>query len=184
MRERYMKQVKKLLRVPSRKKRDILRDLEEAFASAAEHGETEQQVIDRLGTPEEFSAAMGSPADETAYCRQRTLLRLCISLTVCLGAFGLRAGLLRAWKQSLGIIGGADGPTFIYTADGAELSWAQQLFYWVRHIAGLVISLFGGPGWTPGWAKLLSLVGALAFLAALVQLIRLIRLRPRRKGRA
>ena len=36
---------------------ELRRDLEEAFASAAEHGETEQQVIRRLGTPEEFAAS-------------------------------------------------------------------------------------------------------------------------------
>ena len=58
MREQYIRQVKRLLKVPRRKKRDILRDLEESFAAAAEHGETEQQVLDRLGTPEEFAALL------------------------------------------------------------------------------------------------------------------------------
>ena len=32
-----------------------MRDLNEIFASATEHGETEQQVIERLGTPQEFA---------------------------------------------------------------------------------------------------------------------------------
>lgn len=32
-----------------------MRDLNEVFASALEHGETEQQVIERLGTPKEFA---------------------------------------------------------------------------------------------------------------------------------
>ena len=53
MKERYIKQVKKEFGLClSRKKRnEIIRDLNEIFASALEHGETEQQVIERLGTP-------------------------------------------------------------------------------------------------------------------------------------
>ena len=58
MKEQYIKLVCKELTVPRRQKKDIIRDLEEAFASAKEHGETEEQVIERLGTPEEFAAGM------------------------------------------------------------------------------------------------------------------------------
>ena len=32
-------------------KKEVVRDLNEVFASAMEHGETEQQIIQRLGTP-------------------------------------------------------------------------------------------------------------------------------------
>lgn len=54
----YIKQVKKSLNISHKTKAEILRDLEEAFASAAEHEETEQQVMDRLGTPEEFAESI------------------------------------------------------------------------------------------------------------------------------
>ena len=40
--EQYIRQVKKALTVPRAKKNEILRDLQEAFDSALEHGETEQ----------------------------------------------------------------------------------------------------------------------------------------------
>ena len=55
MKEQYIRQVEKELKVPRNRKREILRDLQEAFASALEHGETEAQVIQRLGTPKEFA---------------------------------------------------------------------------------------------------------------------------------
>ena len=58
MKEKYIKQVKKRLAVPSSKRKTVLQDLEKTFASAAEHGETEQQVIARLGTPEQFAAGI------------------------------------------------------------------------------------------------------------------------------
>lgn len=51
MKEQYIKQVKKELSLPRKVKKEVLRDLNEVFASALEHGETEQQVIQRLGTP-------------------------------------------------------------------------------------------------------------------------------------
>lgn len=53
--EQYIRQVKKALTGPRAKKDEILRDLQEAFDSALEHGETEQDVIERLGPPAEFA---------------------------------------------------------------------------------------------------------------------------------
>lgn len=55
MKEQYIKQVEKELSLPHKAKREVVRDLNEVFASALEHGETEQQVIQRLGTPKEFA---------------------------------------------------------------------------------------------------------------------------------
>lgn len=55
MKEKYIRQVKRQLRTTDRVKQEILRDLEEIFSSALEHGETEQQVLERLGKPREFA---------------------------------------------------------------------------------------------------------------------------------
>lgn len=51
MKEQYIRQVKKGLILPRSAKAEVVRDLQEIFASAAEHGESEQQVAERLGTP-------------------------------------------------------------------------------------------------------------------------------------
>ena len=56
IKEQYIKKTAKELTVPGKIKKEILRDLNEIFASALENGETEQQVIKRLGTPQEFAA--------------------------------------------------------------------------------------------------------------------------------
>ena len=42
MKEEYIRRVGRLLALPGKQKREVLRDLEEIFASGAEHGETEQ----------------------------------------------------------------------------------------------------------------------------------------------
>ena len=49
MKEQYIKQVEKELSLPRKMKKEVVRDLNEVFASAMEHGETEQQVIQRFG---------------------------------------------------------------------------------------------------------------------------------------
>ena len=66
--EQYIRQVKKVLTVPRAKKDEILRDLQEAFDSALEHGETEQDVIERLGSPTEFA---GNIEDQRGIKRKR-----------------------------------------------------------------------------------------------------------------
>ena len=58
MKETYIRQVKQALLLPKKKKEAIARDLREAFACALEHGETEQQVIERLGSPAEFARSV------------------------------------------------------------------------------------------------------------------------------
>ena len=51
--EQYIKQVEKELCLPRKENKEVVRDWNEVFASALEHGETEQQVIERLGTTKE-----------------------------------------------------------------------------------------------------------------------------------
>lgn len=158
MKERYIRQVGRYLRTSQTKKREILRDLEETFAAAAEHGETEQQVLDRLGTPEEFAAAMAEPGDEAVWRRQRTVRRLLTALAAAAAIFGVRAAAMAAREASLGIIGGADGPTMIFVAGPGHSLWE------------LLLNLTAGPG----WAGVLGLLGLLALVTAAVLLIRLL----------
>ena len=78
MKEQYIKQVKKELHLPRNRKTEVLRDLNEIFTSTLEHGETESQVIKRLGTPKEFadSTAEQFGIDNTAPQRRKKCLQL------------------------------------------------------------------------------------------------------------
>lgn len=55
MRKEYINSVKKHLNCSPREKKEIIRDLNEIFESANEHGESDQDVIDRLGAPSEYA---------------------------------------------------------------------------------------------------------------------------------
>ena len=122
MKERYIRQVQKHLRLPRKAKTDVLRDLEEAFASAAEHCETEAQVIERLGTPESFAESIheqlgidsaGKEAGKTAV--------LIFSVLICAAAFSA-AFFIHVSRPAPNIIGQAVSVTGIQIiGDGIDV---------------------------------------------------------------
>ncbi len=93
MKEKYIKQVKRLLMVSGSKKQEILRDLSEIFQSAQEHGDTQEQVIKRLGTPEEFvediHERMGIHGEE----KKRRKIGFIIGSMVLVAAMALTIGI-------------------------------------------------------------------------------------------
>ena len=75
MKKQYIRQIRKDLHIPRSAKTEVVRDLQEIFASAAEHGESEQQVAERLGTPREFADRRSRsmpPQPRSACCPARS----------------------------------------------------------------------------------------------------------------
>ena len=93
MKKQYIRQVRKDLHIPRSAKTEVVRDLQEIFASAAEHGESEQQVAERLGPPREFAdrTAEQFGFDPAARRRRNRLIQIAISLAVAAAAFALYA---------------------------------------------------------------------------------------------
>ena len=97
----------------------LLRDLEEIFASGAEHGETEQGIIQRLGTPEEYAAGV-----ELSLGKPRSggkLAGLVLSCVACVVCFGLFWAAQHSWVPE-DAIGFAQGSTSIQVESGVNLS--------------------------------------------------------------
>ena len=103
MKKQYIRQVRKDLHIPRSAKTEVVRDLQEIFASAAEHGESEQQVAERLGTPREFAdrTAEQFGFDSAARRRRNRLIQIAISLAAA------------AQRVPPGAIGQADAMTNI-----------------------------------------------------------------------
>lgn len=149
MKERYIKQVKKEFGLClSRKKRnEIIRDLNEIFASALEHGETEQQVIERLGTPNDFAKNTIDQfdANNTAPKRKRGIISSAIFLLVAVVAFSIFT-IAQFGKAPNNAIGAADAMTNIQ----------------VEGALGIDI------------AKMMLVIGLIAVVIAIIQIIRTI----------
>lgn len=136
--ESYIKQVKKALMLSRKKKAEIMRDLQEAFVSASEHGETDQQVIDRLGTPEDFVASIheqfGINSEEVEKRRNRS--HIGIALIIALAAFAISAA-IHFSKTPPNTIGQADAMTSIQIS-GTGIDFAV-LFLALGLIAVLIM---------------------------------------------
>jgi len=112
MKEHYIKQVKRELLISRRQKNDVLRDLDEVFTSAMEHGETEQQVIERLGKDFAISTEEQLGIDRTALRKRNNIIFIIISIGVSVLAFVL-FGTLHSKQLPDGVIGQADAMTNI-----------------------------------------------------------------------
>ena len=114
MREVYIKQVKKELLLPKKQKQIVLRDLEEMFASAKEHGESEQQVIERLGAPKEFviNTEEQFGVDHASVKTRRGIIHIVSSVIVAVVAF-IVFGVMQLGKTPDNVIGQADAMTNI-----------------------------------------------------------------------
>lgn len=125
MKQQYIRQVKKALNLPREQKAEVLRDLDEAFASALEHGETERQVIERLGTPDEFADSIHEQLGIACPDRRRRKRKICIALTVLVSAIAFAiAFFMRAERPAQNIIGQADAMTNIQiVGSGVDMFW-------------------------------------------------------------
>lgn len=114
MREQYIKQVKKELHLPRKAKKEIVRDLNEVFTSALEHGETEQQIIERLGAPKVFAAnteeQLGAGSTIPKY--RKDMMSGILALVVSVVSFVIY-GMIQSQQLPDGVIGQADAMTTI-----------------------------------------------------------------------
>ena len=136
MKDRYIKQVKQALKLPREKKGEIVRDLQEAFASAAEHSETDEQVIARLGTPKDFAASIHEQLGIGGEAKKRRrLFQIGGTLVAALAAFSMCAA-IHVSRTLPHIIGQADAMTSMQVS-GAGLDPAD-LFLALGMIAALI----------------------------------------------
>lgn len=114
MKKQYIKQVKRELSVSLRAKKEIVRDLEEVFASALEHGENETQVMERLGSPKDFAENMEEQIgfDRVGYRNRNKLIQIVCSFATALAFFVIYI-VVKALQIPQNVIGQADSMTGI-----------------------------------------------------------------------
>ena len=129
MKEQYIKQVEKELCLPRNEKKEVVRDLNEVFASALEHGETEQQVIECLGTPKEFAenTAEQLGIDSTASQKRKGIISSIVALVTAITAFVICAT-AKVGKVPDGSIGQADAQTNIQVEGALSFDLTQIVF--------------------------------------------------------
>lgn len=132
---RYLRAVRRRLALPKNMKERVMDDLRSSIGERREAGQTDAEIIAALGPAKQAAAEL--TAQLPGYAFRKSPWRF-----VCLGAavLALLVGLLKTVTNlrgfaSVGVIGGADGPTEIFIAGPQIFDWADVM------IAGIVLVL-------------------------------------------
>lgn len=141
MKEKYIKQVNSELAVSKKQKKEVIRDLNEAFVSALEHGETEQQVIERLGSPKDFVDNIHEQLgiDCIANWKRKKILHITIAAVIAVIAFFV-SFLIKVLRVPQNVIGQVDTMTSI-KVEGVAID-PMILFSLLGIVAVVVVIIF------------------------------------------
>lgn len=139
MEERYLRQVKRVLCLPGKRKEEVLRDLREAFASAKENGEPAEAVIERLGSPEDFAGGIHEQLGIDAAAKRRRKDVFVGAMLLLLAAAWLVLWLSRALRPAENVIGQADAMTSIQVSGSSAVPLLLGLAAAVLVVGGALL---------------------------------------------
>lgn len=130
---RYLRAVRRRLSLSGQMKDRVMDDLRSSINERREAGQTDAEIFAALGPAKQAAQLPG-------YAFRKSPLRF-----VCLGAavLALLAGLLKTVTNlrgfaSVGVIGGADGPTEIFIAGPQIFDWADVIAAGIVLVLGLI----------------------------------------------
>lgn len=128
--KRYMNAIERHLRVDRKTRVRIMTELASDFQSRREVGQSDKEIMTELGTPEEvaaqFNRALGVSGSISRW-RWAFVVLAVLVVAVVLGP-DLINRFAATQTESLGIIGGADGPTAIYVTAGPAAGISPWVF--------------------------------------------------------
>lgn len=143
--QRYLRAVRCRLNMPKTLKDRVMADFAGSIETRLEYGQKEEAILAELGTPKEAAKELNNQMQEYTY-RKSPWRWGCLALAVfsglCLAYKGLTGLLLmlfnKAYNASIGIIGGADGPTAIFVTTSDSGFHGSLGLYILMLTAGIV----------------------------------------------
>lgn len=147
--KRYKNAVKRRLNLPKEVKDRLISDLNTTIAVRMEQGESWETVRKDLGSPKEVAARYMEQMQEYAY--RKSPWRFLFAAGAVYGGgklLGNALGRILPWvltavsrpANSLGVIGGADGPTAIFVTYSRE---GHVLLEWGLPVVALALGIWG-----------------------------------------
>ena len=144
--KKYFRAVNRRLNMPKELRKRVLSDLESSINSRLENGQSVDEIIQEFGTAKEAAAELNRQMQEYTYrkspWRWGCLILMIVSfLSFCFqGTLGLLSSLFNFHtSHSIGVIGGADGPTAIFVTAPKEYYTSQTVIAAII----LVMSILG-----------------------------------------
>ena len=134
--QRYLKAIRRRLNLPGEIRDRVISDLRSSIQERREAGQTDREILSELGTPAQAAADLNRQMEEFTYVKSPWRW-LCLVLAIGSGLSLLWGGglsfltwllnhLTQAEANSIGIIGGVDGPTTVFVTASPD-AWLYQL---------------------------------------------------------
>ena len=122
--KRYLRAVARRLNLPRQMRDRVMSDFTTSLCARAEQGESWEDILASLGTAAEAAAELREPMQEYAYRKSPWRFVCLAAAALCLlRLLSYSLSMLMIWSfthtsadTSVGIIGGADGPTAIFVS--------------------------------------------------------------------
>lgn len=141
--KRYMNAIERHLRVDRKTRVRIMTELASDFQSRRENGQSDEAIMQELGSPEEVAAEFNAALDDETLqpvSRWRWAF-VALAAVILLARFVLpELFLLQSHASSIGVIGGADGPTSIFVATEASSGLWEVLPWLLGCAAGFLVA--------------------------------------------
>ena len=128
--KKYLHNVEGNLVLPADVRRRVMEDLRSTIEERREAGQTDEQIMAELGDPGQVAKELNSQMMD--YVAKKSPWRFVFLITAALSFLGMVAAclsdlilsrILTDANNSLGIIGGADGPTAIFVTTQPGIDW-------------------------------------------------------------
>lgn len=130
--EKYTKAIQRKLNMPKELRSRVIHDFVSSIQGRREAGQSDEEIYAELGSAKKVAAELNEQMKEYTYVKSPwrwlclALIIGCVLSLIFGGATGLMLSLLNASvNSSIGIIGGADGPTAIFVTASGDFLWYQ-----------------------------------------------------------
>lgn len=143
--QKYLRSVRRRLNMPKALKDRVMADFAESMEARIEDGQKEETIFSELGTPKQAAEELNCQMEAYTY-RKSPWRWACLALAIlsglCIAYKGLPGLLLmlfnKANNASIGIIGGADGPTAVFVTTSGNGFHATIGLYILLLITGVL----------------------------------------------
>ena len=147
--EKYLRSVRRRLNLPKALKDRVMMDFASSIEARIEDGQSEEAIWAELGTPKEAAAELNRQMQEYTYKKSPWRWGcLVLAIVSCLGLAyrGLPGLLVMLFNKannaaSIGVIGGADGPTAIFVTtspDALLYTYGMSVLLLIMGVLGFI----------------------------------------------
>ncbi len=142
--KKYTNAIERKLNMPKDVKARVMNDFISSIQGRREAGQTDEEIFAELGSPKKAAADLNEQMKDYTYVKSPWRW-LCLAIVVASvlslafgGTIGLLVHLLNTSASSIGIIGGADGPTAIFVTTSQDYIWYKSGITMILMIMGVL----------------------------------------------